>query len=66
MEQAMNGLAMQLMSHIVVPMFGSMLVIIVAMIVVLAPVRSRFVRGLGAYAAMFVWLAWMATYYKVI
>lgn len=65
-EQAMQAIATQVMSGVVVPMFGSLLVIAAVMLVVLAPVRNRVVRQLGAYAAMFTWLGWMANYYKVV
>jgi len=66
MEQAMQGIATQVMTNVVVPMFGSMLVIVAVMLVVLTPVRNRFLRQLGAYAAMLTWVGWMANYYKVV
>ena len=66
MEQAMQGIAAQLMTNVVIPMFGSMLVIVAVMLVVLTPVRNRFLRQLGAYAAMLTWVGWMANYYKVV
>lgn len=64
MEQVMQSLASQL-AQTLAPMFISMMVIVVAFLVALAPVRNRFVRQLGAYAAMLTWLGWMAHFYKV-
>ena len=59
MEQVMQSLATQLTSQVIVPIFGTFLVL-------LSPVRNRFVRQLGGYAAMFTWLGWMAHIYKVV
>ena len=66
MEPMMQSLGAQLLTHIIVPMFGSMLVILGAFMVALAPVRNRVVHQLGAYAAMLTWLGWMAHVYKVV
>jgi hypothetical protein len=65
MEQVMQSLAMQLV-HNFAPMFISMMVIVAVTLVVLTPIRNRFVRQLGAYAAMLMWVGWMANYYKVV
>jgi hypothetical protein len=65
MEQVMQSLATQLV-HNLAPMFISMMVIVAVMLVLLAPVRNRFVRQLGAYAAMLTWVGWLAQYYKVV
>ncbi len=62
----MQSLSAQLLTHIIVPMFGSMLVILAAFMVAVAPVRDRVVRQLGAYVAMLTWLGWMAHVYKVV
>lgn len=66
MEQVMQSVATQLTSQIIVPIFGTFLVVFAAFLVLLAPVRNRFVRQLGGYAAMFTWLGWMAHIYKVV
>jgi hypothetical protein len=65
MEQVMANLAAQLVSTLT-PMVGSMLTIVAVMTVVLWRVRNRAIRELSGYAAMLVWLGWMASYYKVV
>lgn len=62
----MEGLISQLTSQVLVPIFGTFLVVFAAFLVLLAPVRNRFVRQLGGHAAMFTWLGWMAHIYKVV
>ena len=66
MEQVYQSISTQLLTQVIVPMFGSFIVIFVAMLILLSPVRNRVVRQLGAYAAMFAWLGWMAHVYKVV
>ena len=65
MEQMGQVVADQF-TRTLVPMVGSMLVVVLVALMLLSRVRSRFVRGLAGYAAMFVWLGWMANYFKVV
>jgi len=65
MQQIMGDLASKL-TLTLTPMLGSFLVIVLALAVVRATVRSKFARGLAAYAAAFVWIGWMAAYFKTV
>ena len=65
MQQVMGDLASKL-TLTLAPMLGSFLVIVLALAVVRATVRSKFVRQLAAYAAAFVWVGWLASLYKVV
>ena len=65
MQIAMQALSSQLVRTLA-PMLGSFLVIVLALAVVRATVRSKFVRQLAAYAAAFVWVGWLASLYKVV
>jgi hypothetical protein len=52
--------------RVLLPMLGAFAVITLALGVVRLTVRGRFVRGLAAYAAAFVWIGWMAAYFKTV
>lgn len=65
MEQAMANLANQLVQNLA-PMVISMMVVVLAFTVLMVKVRSQAIRSIGATAAMFVWVGWMANFYKVV
>jgi len=64
-EQVMGVVAAE-MNRVLIPMVGSMLVVVLVGMLLLSRVRNRFVRGLGGYAAVMVWVGWMAAYFKTV
>ena len=52
--------------RVLLPMLGAFAVITLALGVVRLTVRSKFIRQLAAYAAAFVWIGWMAAYFKTV
>lgn len=65
MQVALQTLSSELLWKLA-PMWGAFLVLVLALGVVRAFVRSRFVRGLAAYAAAFAWIGWVALHYKAV
>lgn len=65
MEQALQSFATQVLSQVVAPIIGTLVIVLLALELLCVFVRNRAIRCVAAYGAALTWLGWMANIYRV-
>jgi hypothetical protein len=64
-EQVLQNAMTQVLAQVVVPIFGTLAIVVLALELLCVFVQNRAVRVIASYGAVLTWLGWMANIYRV-